>query len=149
MKVERWSPRVEGTGDSCLMGRYKASVLKDEKVLGIYFIAFWIYLILPVHPKGNQSWIFIGRTGAEAEALIFGHLMQRTDSLEKTLMLGRIQGRREGNDRGWDGCMASPTPWTWVSASSGSWWWTGRPGALQSKGYQTGWHDLGTELNWF
>ena len=50
--------------------------------------------IQPVHPKGNQSWIFIGRTDANAEALIFCHLMQRTDSLEKTLMLGKIEGRR-------------------------------------------------------
>ena len=47
-----------------------------------------------VHPKGNQSWIFIGRTDAEAETPILGHLMWRTDSLEKTLMLGKIEGRR-------------------------------------------------------
>ena len=50
--------------------------------------------IKPVHPKGNQSWIFIGRTDAEAETPIFGYLMWRTDSLEKTLMLGKIEGRR-------------------------------------------------------
>ena len=51
-----------------------------------------------VNPKGNQPWIFIGRADAEAEALIFGHLMCRTDSLEKTLMLGKIEGRRRS---GW------------------------------------------------
>ena len=50
--------------------------------------------IQPVHPKGNQSWVFIGRTDAEAENPIFGHLMQRTDSSEKTLILGKIEGRR-------------------------------------------------------
>ena len=53
--------------------------------------------IKPVNPKGNQSWIFIGRTDAEAEVknqLILGHLMRRTDSLEKTLMLGKAEGRR-------------------------------------------------------
>ena len=50
--------------------------------------------IQPVHPKGNQSWIFIGRTDVEAETPIFGHLMRRADSLEKTLMLGMIEGRR-------------------------------------------------------
>ena len=50
--------------------------------------------IQPVHPKGVQSWVFIGRTDAEAETPIFGHLMQRTDSFEKTLMLGKIVGRR-------------------------------------------------------
>ena len=50
--------------------------------------------IWPVNPKGNQSWIFIGRTDAEAETPIFGHLMQRTNSLEKISMLGKIEGRR-------------------------------------------------------
>ena len=52
----------------------------------------------PVHPNGNQSWVFIGRTYVEAEAPYFGHLMRRNDSLEKTLMLGKIEGRRK---RGW------------------------------------------------
>ena len=50
--------------------------------------------IQPVHPKGDQSWVFIGRTDAEAEIQYFGHLMRRTDSFEKTLMLGKIEGRR-------------------------------------------------------
>ena len=50
--------------------------------------------IQPVHPKGNQSWIFIGRTDAELKLQYFGHLMWRTDSFEKTLMLGKIEGRR-------------------------------------------------------
>ena len=49
--------------------------------------------IQPVHPKGDQSWVFIGGTDAEADAEYLGHLMQRTDSLEKTLMLGKIEGR--------------------------------------------------------
>ena len=78
----------------------------------------------------------------------FGHLMQRTDSFAKTLMLGKIEGGREGDDRGWDGWMASPTRWTWVQASSGSWWWTGKPGVLQPMGLQTVGHDWTTELNW-
>ena len=56
--------------------------------------------IQPVHPKGNQSWIFIGRTDAEAEAPYFDCLMQRTNSLEKTLMLGKTEGRkRRGRQR--------------------------------------------------
>ena len=50
--------------------------------------------IQPVNPKGNQSWIIIGRTDAEAELQYFGHLMWRTDSFEKTLMLGKIEGKR-------------------------------------------------------
>ena len=56
--------------------------------------------IQPVHPKGNQSWIFIGRTNAEAETPThFGHLIWRTDSFEKTLMLGKSEGRRRGRQR--------------------------------------------------
>ena len=77
----------------------------------------------------------------------FGCLMERPDSFEKTLML-RLRAGGEGDDRGWDGWMASPTQWTWVWASSGSWWWTGRPGVLQSMGSQRVGHDSATELNW-
>ena len=79
----------------------------------------------------------------------FGHLMQRADSFEKTLMLGKIEGRRRGgHNRGWDGWMASPTWWTWVWVGSSSWWWTGRPGMLRSMGLQRIGHDWATELNW-
>jgi len=78
----------------------------------------------------------------------FGHLMQRIDSLEKTLMLGKIEGRRRRGDRGWDGWMALLTWWTWVWASSGSWWWTGKSGMLQSMESQGVRRDWVTELNW-
>ena len=79
----------------------------------------------------------------------FGHLMRRTDSLEKTLMLEKIEGRRkEGDDRGWDGWMLSPKRWTWVWVNSRSWWWSGKPGVLQSMGLQRVGHDWATELNW-
>ena len=78
----------------------------------------------------------------------FGHLMQRTDSLEKTLMLGKIEGGKRGGDRGWDGYVPSPTQWTWVWVSSRSWWWTGKPGVLQSMGLQRGGHNWANELNW-
>ena len=54
----------------------------------------------------------------------------------------------EGDDGGWDGCMASLTRWTWVWVNSGSWWWTGRPGVLQVMGLQRVGHDWATELNW-
>ena len=78
----------------------------------------------------------------------FGHLMQRTDSLVKTLMLGKLEGRRRRGWRGWDGWMASPTQWTWVWVSSGSWWWTGQHGLLQSMKSQPVVHNWTTELNW-
>ena len=80
--------------------------------------------IQPVHPKGNQSWIFVGRTDTEAEAPIFWHLLWRTDPFEKTVMLGIIEGSRRRDNRGWVGWIASLTQWTWVWAGSGSWWWT-------------------------
>ena len=60
----------------------------------------------------------------------------------------RLKARGEGDDRGRDGWMASPTQWTWVWASSGTWWWTGKPGVLQSMGSQRVRHDWATELNW-
>ena len=60
----------------------------------------------------------------------------------------RLRAGGEGDDRGWDDWMASPTQWTWVWASSGSWWWTGKPGVLQSTGLQRVGHDWATELNW-
>ena len=55
--------------------------------------------IQPVHPEGDQSWVFTGRTDVEAESPVLGHLMQRADSLEKTLILGKIEGGGKGNDR--------------------------------------------------
>ena len=104
--------------------------------------------IQPVHPKGNQSWIFIGRTDVEAEMPILW------PSDAKSWLIGkrpwcweRLTAREEGDDRGWDGWMASPTWWIWVWASSGSQWWTGKPGVLQSMGSQKVRYDW-TELNW-
>ena len=76
----------------------------------------------------------------------FGHLMQRADLLKRPCCWERLKARGEGDDRGWDGWMASRTGWTWVWASSGRWWWTGRPGVLPSKGHTrpSNW----TERNW-
>ena len=59
----------------------------------------------------------------------------------------RLRAGGDGDDRGWDGWMASPTWWTWVWASSGKWWWTGKPGMLQSMGLQRVGHNWATELN--
>ena len=76
----------------------------------------------------------------------FGHLMRRTDSLEKTLMLGKIEVRRRRGQQRLSSWMASVTQCTWVWATSGSRWWTGEPGMLQSMGSQRVWHDWVTEL---
>ena len=103
--------------------------------------------IKPIHPKGNQSWIFIGRTDSEAEAQYLGQLMRRANLLEKILMLGKIEGRRR---RRWQRTrwLASLTQWTWVWASSGRWWRTGKPGVLPSMGLQRIRHHWATELTW-
>ena len=99
--------------------------------------------------RSNQSILKEISPGCSLEGLMLklklqyvGHLM-RTDSLEKTLMLGKIEGRRR---RGWqrmNGWMASLTRWTWVWASFGSWWWTGKPGI-----HGVAWFSDWTELNW-
>jgi len=98
--------------------------------------------IQPVHSEGDQSWVFIGRTDAEAEAPNFGHRMRRVDSFEKTLMLGKIEGRsrREQQRMRWlDGITTSMDM---------GWWWTGRPGELRFMGSRRFGHDWTTELNW-
>ena len=78
----------------------------------------------------------------------FGHLMWRADWLEKPWCWQRLKAGREGDNRGWDGWMASPTQCTWVWASSGSWWWTGKPGVLLSRGLQRIVRYWATKLNW-
>ena len=172
--------------------------------------------IQAVHPKGNQSWIFIGRTDAEAETPIFwppdsknwfpggsdgkvsacnagdpgsipglgrspgegngdplqysclensmdgeawwatvhGIAKNQTRLSNFTFFLffwcwERLKAGGEGDDKGWDGWMASPTLWMWVWVSSRSWWQTGKPGVLQSMGSQSRtWLSSWTELNW-
>ena len=104
--------------------------------------------IQPVNPKGNQSWIFMEGLMLKLKLQYSDHLMRRTDSLKKTLILRNIEGRRRRHNRDWDGWMVSPIWWTWVWASSGSWWRTKKPGVLQSMGSQRVGHDWTTELNW-
>ena len=104
--------------------------------------------------RSNQSILKIS-PGCSLEGLMLklklqysGHLMERVDSLEKTLMLEGIEGRRRrGLQR--DGWMASLTWWTWVWVNSGNWWWTGRPAVLQFMGSQRVRRDWATELNWY
>ena len=78
----------------------------------------------------------------------FDHLMRRTVSLGKTLMLGKIEGRRRRDQQRMRWWMTSPTRWTWVWANSRIWRWTGKPGLLQSMGSQRVRHNWATELNW-
>ena len=105
--------------------------------------------IQPVHLEGNQSWIFIGRTDAKAETPILWPPDAKSWLIGKDWFWEGLRGGGgEGDDRGWDGWMASPTQWTSVWVNSGSWWWTGRPGVLRFMGSQRIGHDWATELNW-
>ena len=105
--------------------------------------------IQPVHPNGDQSWVFFGRTDAKAEIPILWPPHVKRWLIGKDPDAGRYWGAgREGDDRGWDDWMASPTLWAWVWVNSGSWWWTGRPGMLRFMGSQSVGHDWAIELNW-
>ena len=98
--------------------------------------------IQPVHPKGNQSWIFIWKDwywSWNSNTLTTWH--KELTPWKRPWCWERLKAL-EGDDRGWDGWMASLTWWTWDWASSVSWWWTGKPGVLQSR------HDWASELNW-
>ena len=106
--------------------------------------------IQPVHPKGNQSWIFFGRTDAEAGN--YNTLTTWCKELthwKRPWCWNRFKAGGKGDDRGWDGCPTQSclTQWTWIWVSSRSRWWTGKPGVLQSMGSQRVGHDWVTELN--
>ena len=107
--------------------------------------------IQPVHPKGHQSWVFIGRTDVEAETPILWPPDAKSWLILKRLWCWeRLRAGGEGDDRGWDGWMASLTRWTCIWAGSRSWWWTGKPSVLQfmRSQSQTQLSDW-TELNWY
>ena len=90
-----------------------------------YIYMFYIYLYLPP----GKNWC------------------KELTHLKRSWFWERLRAGGEGDDRGWDGCMASSTWWTWVWMNSGSWWWTGRPCVLQFTGSQIVGHDWVTELN--
>ena len=93
--------------------------------------------IQPVHPKGNQSWILIEKTNIHRKDWNSNTLATWCEELthwKRPWCWERLKAGEEGYDRGWDGWMASPMQWTWVWLGSRGWWWTGRPGMLQSMG---------------
>ena len=104
--------------------------------------------IQPVHPKGDQSWVFIGRTDFEAETLILWPPDAKSWLIWKDWCWKRLKAGGEGDDRRWDGWMASPSQWTRVWVSSGNWWWTGKPVVLQSMGLKRVGDVWATERNW-
>ena len=104
--------------------------------------------IQSVHSKGDQPWVFFGRTDPKAETPILWPPHAKSWLIGKDSCLEGLSAVGKGDDRGWDGWMASLTRWTWVWVNSGSWWWTGRPGMLQFMGSQRIGHYWATELNW-
>ena len=95
----------------------------------------------------HQPWVFIGRTDADLKLQYFGHWCKELTHLKRPWCWEGLRAGGEGDDRGWNGWMASPTQWTWVWVNSGSWWWTGRAGLLRFMGLQRVGHDWATELN--
>ena len=104
--------------------------------------------IQPVHPKGDQSWVFIGRTDVEAVTPILWPPDAKGWLIWKDPDAGKDWGQEEKGMTEDDGWMASLTQRTWVWVNSRSWWWTGRPGVLRSMGSQRVRHNWVTELNW-
>ena len=104
--------------------------------------------IQPVNPKGNQSRIFIAKAHTKAETTILWSPDVKNWLIGKDPDTGKDWRQEEKRMTGWDGWIASLTWWTLVWVNSGSWWWTGKPGMLQSIWSQRVGHDWVTELNW-
>ena len=104
--------------------------------------------IQPVHPEGDQSWVFFGRNDDKAETPKLWPPHAKSWLIGNDWCWQGLGAGGKGDDREWDGWMASPTRWTWVWVNSGRWWWTGRPGVLRFMGSQRVGHDWATELNW-
>ena len=103
--------------------------------------------IQPVHSKISPGYSLKGMM-LKLKLQYFGHLCEELTHWKRLWCWEGLGAGREGDDRGWNGWMASLTRWTWVWVNSGSWWWTGRPGMLQFMGLQRVGHDWVTELNW-
>ena len=99
--------------------------------------------IQPVHPRGDQFWMFFGRTDIEAETLnILATWCEELTHLKRPWCWERLRAGGEGDDRGWNGSMASPTQCTWAWVNSEKWWSTRQPGMLQYMRLQIAGHDL-------
>ena len=104
--------------------------------------------IQPVNPKGNQSWIFIGKTDVEAETPMLwpSDGQKKLTHLKRPWCWERLKAGGQGDDRGWDGWMAALTQWTWVWVNSRSWWWKGGLACCSPWGHKVGHDSCWTEL---
>ena len=139
---------------------YKSWTIKKAEPRRIDAFELWCWRRLLRVPwttrRSNQSILKEVSPGCSLEGLMlklklqyFGCLMWRADSFEKTWCWERLKVGGEGDNRGWDGWMASPTQQIRVWVNSRIWWWTGRPGVLWSMGSQRVRHDWVTEPNWY
>ena len=102
-----------------------------------------------VHPKGDQSWSVHRKDWCWSwNCNTSATWCKELTHLKSLWCWERLKAEREGDDRGWDGWMASPTQWMWVWVNSRNWWWRGRPGVLWFMGSQRIGHDWATVLNW-
>ena len=104
--------------------------------------------IQPVHPKGDQSGVHWKDCCWNWNSNTLATSCKELTHYKRPWCWERLRAGGEGDGRGWDGWMASPTQWAWVWVNPGSWWWTGRPGMLWFMGSQRGGHNWATELNW-
>ena len=108
---------------------------------------FYYKEIQLVHPKGDQSWVFYWKNWCWSwNSNTLATWCEKLTHWKRPWCWERLKAGGEGDNKEWDGWMASPTQWTWVWASSGRSWWTGKPGVLQSMGSHGVGHDW--ELNW-
>ena len=103
--------------------------------------------IQTVNPKGNQSWIFVGDWCWSWNSNTLATWCEELTHLKRPWCWARLKAGGHGDGKGWHGWMVTPSWWTWVWASFGSWWWTGKPGVLQSIRLSSVRHDWVTELN--
>jgi len=126
------------TWDSCIGGRFFTIWATKEA----HFRLWLILHCLTVLGVQWEDWCWSWNSSTLAT------WCKELTHLKRPWSWERLKAGGEGDDRGWDGWMASPTHWTWVWMGSGHWWWTGRPGALWFMGSQRVGHDRVTELNW-
>ena len=136
--------------------RCESWTIKKAERHRIYAFELWFWRRLLRVPwtarRSNQSILKEISPEYSLEGLILKLKLQTLaiwwEELKRPWCVERLKARGEGDNRGWDGWLASLTRWTWVWVNSGSWWWTGKPGVLQCTGLQRVRHDWETELNW-
>ena len=104
--------------------------------------------IQPVHAEGDQPIISLEEIMLKLKLQYFSTSCEELNHWKRLWCWEGLGAGGEGDGRGWDGWMASPTQWTWICVGSGSWWWTEKPGVLKFMGLQRVRHDWVTELNW-